>query len=49
MKLALAMVLPVLAGAVFLSLGLPEEALGVGLACALVSLALAMTDRPLRP
>ncbi|MBA2919914.1 hypothetical protein GON01_07595 [Sphingomonas sp. MAH-20] len=49
MKLALAMVLPVLAAAVFLSLGLLEEAVGVGLGCAVVSLLLAMTDRPLRP
>lgn len=49
MKLALAMVLPVLAGAVFVSLGLLKEAVGVGLACALVSILLAMTDKPLRP
>jgi hypothetical protein len=50
MKFALAMVLPVLAGAVFLSLGLLQEAVGVGLACAVVSALLAMTDKPpLRP
>lgn len=45
MKLALAMVLPVLASAVFISLGLITEAIGVGLACALVSALLAMTDK----
>ncbi|HEU4968191.1 hypothetical protein [Sphingomonas sp.] len=49
MKLALAMVLPVLAGAVFFSLHLLPEAVGVGLACALISILLAMTDKPLRP
>ncbi|WP_157032998.1 hypothetical protein [Sphingomonas changbaiensis] len=49
MKLALAMVLPVLAGAVFVSLGLLKEAVGVGLACALLSIVLVMTDKPLRP
>jgi hypothetical protein len=49
MKLALAMVLPVLAAAVFLSLGLLTEAVGVGLACAVISVALVMTDKPQRP
>jgi len=43
------MVLPVLAGAVFVSLGLLKEAVGVGLACALLSIVLVMTDKPLRP
>jgi hypothetical protein len=49
MKLALAMVLPVLAAAVFLSLGLLTEAVGVGLACAVIAVALVMTDKPQRP
>lgn len=48
MKLALAMVLPVLASAVFISLGLIHEAVGVGLAAALVSVLLTMTDKPTR-
>ena len=49
MKLLLALILPVLAVAVFFQMGLGVESVAIGLVMAVVSVLLALLVKPVRP